>query len=132
MVEQVDSGADPSKVVGSGIALDGIVYVRPFPTEFGEYPYPRQMRHGVWSCTKSLIGLVMAARLAQKYGDHVLDLLVKDYVDVTPADHDGWEGVTLRHVLSMCSGIGVGSEDVSEGNTVFPFPSTTFPVSLIC
>ena len=60
----VDSGANPSTVVGSGIALDGVVYTRPFPTAFGPYPYPRQMRHGVWSCTKSLIGLAMAARLA--------------------------------------------------------------------
>jgi CubicO group peptidase (beta-lactamase class C family) len=43
--------------------------------------------------------------LAQKYGDQVFDLKVKDYVTVT-APHDGWEHVTFKDALNMATGIG--------------------------
>ena len=82
----IDSGSEPSAVVASGLLLDGTVYTRPFPTPYGPFPFPRQMRHGVWSCTKSLIGLVMAARLAQLYGAEVLDYRIRDYVDLSRAE----------------------------------------------
>jgi hypothetical protein len=44
-------------------------------------------------------------RLAQRYGDQVFDLKIKDYVAVTAA-HDGWERVTFRDALNMATGIG--------------------------
>ena len=44
-------------------------------------------------------------RLAQKYGDEVFDLKIKDYVPVTAA-HDGWERVTFADALNMATGIG--------------------------
>ena len=44
-------------------------------------------------------------RLAQKYGDSVGDLLIKDYIQVT-ADHNGWDNVTFFDCLNMVTGIG--------------------------
>lgn len=104
VLAEVDSGGDPSAIVASGMVVDGVVYTRAFPTPFGTYPFPRQMRHGVWSCGKSLIGLVMAARLGQIYGPEILDFKIRDLVNVT-AEHDGWDHVTLRHTLSMATGM---------------------------
>src|SRR5262249_30288696 len=69
------------------------------------YPYCRQMRHGVFSVTKSMGAAVALLRLAQKYGDEVLALKIKDYVPVTAA-HDGWEQVTFADALNMATGIG--------------------------
>jgi len=63
------------------------------------------MRHGVFSVTKSLGAAVALWRLAQKYGDEVLALKIKDYVPVTAA-HDGWERVTFADALNMATGIG--------------------------
>jgi CubicO group peptidase (beta-lactamase class C family) len=63
------------------------------------------MRHGVFSVTKSLGAAVALLRLAQKYGDEVFDLKIKDYVPVT-AGHDGWERVTFGDTLNMATGIG--------------------------
>jgi CubicO group peptidase (beta-lactamase class C family) len=63
------------------------------------------MRHGVYSVTKSLGAAVALLRLAQKYGEQVFALKIKDYVTVTAA-HDGWERVTFGDALNMATGIG--------------------------
>jgi CubicO group peptidase (beta-lactamase class C family) len=63
------------------------------------------MRHGVFSVSKSLGAAVALLRLAQTYGEQVLDLKIQDYVTVT-ASHDGWEPVTFADALNMATGIG--------------------------
>ncbi len=110
-----DTGIDPSLVVAGGLVIDGAVYVHSMATAYGDYPYPREMRHGVWSVTKTLTGLVTLMRLAEMYGDEILDYKIKDYVHVT-ADHDGWEEVTLRHAMSMATGIGPGTTNLNPNN----------------
>jgi CubicO group peptidase (beta-lactamase class C family) len=110
-----DSGIDPSLVVAGGLVIDGEVYVHSMATLYGDYPYPREMRHGVWSVTKTLTGLVTLSRMAEKYGDEILEYKIKDLVQVT-ADHDGWEDVTLRHAMSMATGIGPGTTNLKPNN----------------
>ncbi len=107
-----DSGIDPALTVTSGLVIDGEVYVRSMATPYGNYPYPRQMRHGVWSVTKTAAGLLTLLRMAEKYGDEILDYRIRDYLDVT-ANHDGWNDVTLRHAMSMATGVGTGSLSTS-------------------
>ena len=70
------------------MVIDGEVYVGSVDTELGPYPFPREMRHGVWSVTKTAAGLVTTMRIAEKYGDEILDERIRDLVDVT-ARHDG-------------------------------------------
>ena len=120
VVSDFDIGIDPGLVVAGGLVIDGDVYVHSMDTPYGNYPYPREMRHGVWSVTKTLTGLVTLMRMAEKYGDEILDYKIKDYVRVT-ADHDGWDKVTLRHAMSMATGIGPGTTSLnpnvfSDGN----------------
>lgn len=104
-LENFDGGTVPEALKVSGLILDGVLYVRGCETRFGPYPYCRQMRHGVFSITKSMGAAVALLRLAQKYGDEVLALKIKDYVPVTAA-HDGWEQVTFADALNMATGIG--------------------------
>ena len=66
----------------------------------------------MWSVTKTAAGMLTLMRLAQKYGDEILDYRIRDYLDVT-ATHDGWDGVTFRHAMSMATGIGTGTLNVS-------------------
>jgi hypothetical protein len=103
--EQFDGDAAPANISANGMVVDGAIYLRGCNTRFGPYPYCRHMRHGAFSVTKSLAGAVALLRLAQKYGDDVFDLKIKDYVTVT-AVHDGWENVTFRDALNMATGIG--------------------------
>ncbi len=111
LLADFDSGIEPQLVAASGLVIDGEVYVRSMNTPYGAFPYPRQMRHGVWSVTKTAAGLVTLLRMAQKYGDEILDYRIRDYVDVS-ADHDGWRDVTFRHAMSMATGIGTGTLNV--------------------
>jgi hypothetical protein len=104
-VEGFDGDTAPGDVTASGLIVDGVVYLRGCETRWGPYPYCREMRHGVFSVTKSLGAAVALLRLAQTYGDQVFDLKIKDYVPVTAA-HDGWEPVTFGHALDMATGIG--------------------------
>jgi CubicO group peptidase (beta-lactamase class C family) len=100
-----DGDASLDDISANGLVVDGVVYVRGCNTRYGPFPYCRHMRHGVFSVTKSLGAAVALLRLAQKYGDGVLDLKIKDYVQVTAA-HDGWERVTFGDALNMATGIG--------------------------
>jgi Beta-lactamase len=104
-LEGFDGDTAPDALKVSGLILDGILYVRGCETRAGPYPYCRQMRHGVFSVTKSMGAAVALLRLAQKYGDEVFALKIKDYVQVTAA-HDGWERVTFADALNMATGIG--------------------------
>lgn len=120
LLSDFDTGIDPDLVVTGGLVIDNAVYVHSMATPYGDYPYPREMRHGVWSVTKTLTGLVALMRMAEKYGDEILDYKIKDYVEVT-ANHDGWDNVTFRHAMSMATGIGPGStktnpNDFGDGN----------------
>jgi Beta-lactamase len=98
-----DTAPDDLKV--SGVIVDGVLYLRGCDTRWGPYPYCREMRHGVFSVTKSLGAAVALLRLSQTYGDQVFELKIKDYVTVT-ASHDGWERVTFADALNMATGIG--------------------------
>ena len=104
-LEGFDGDTVPEALKVSGLILDGVLYVRGCETRSGPYPYCRQMRHGVFSVTKSMGAAVALLRLAQKYGDEVFTLKIKDYVPVTAA-HDGWERVTFGDALNMATGIG--------------------------
>lgn len=115
LLADFNSGIDPKLVATSGLIIDNEVFVHSMATPYGDYPFPREMRHGVWSATKTLAGLVTLLRMAEKYGDEVLDYKIKDYVNVT-ATHDGWDNVTFRHALSMATGVGTGTEEISPNN----------------
>jgi hypothetical protein len=104
-LDGIDGDVPTEDVSASGLVVDGVVYLRGCNTRHGPYPYCREMRHGVFSVTKSLAGAVALLRLARKYGDDVFDAKIKDYVSVT-ATHDGWDDVTFADALGMATGIG--------------------------
>ena len=106
------------QVTVSGLVVDGVLYAQPCRTRFGDYPYCREMRHGVYSVTKSLGGALSLLRLAQKYGDAVFDFKIADYLDVT-ADHDGWDEVTFADALNMATGI--GDKALNRGSESYDF-----------
>jgi len=100
-----NSGLEPTDISAAGLIIDGTVYLQSLQTRYGEAPFPRYTRHGVFSVTKSMGALVAMLRLAQTYGDEIFDLRLADYVDIK-SDHDGWSNVTFGQALSMATGVG--------------------------
>jgi len=100
------------------VLMDDTLYMDPVDTPFGIHPYPRDMRVGVWSTTKSLIPGLAAMRLAQKYGPEFLDTTLVSYFEegeefayLDPAARARWQGVTIRHALNMMTGMGTRGYD---------------------
>ncbi|MFP6743894.1 MAG: serine hydrolase, partial [Alphaproteobacteria bacterium] len=113
LVDRFDGGA--RHVITSGLVVDGVLYARPCATKFGDYPYCAEMRHGVYSMTKSMGAGLALLRLAAVYGDDVFDLKIEDFVDVT-AGHNGWAEVTFGDALNMTTGVGDLSHDPTSPN----------------
>ena len=112
-------------ISAAGLIVDGVIYAPPCHARYGDYPYCRQMRHGVYSVTKSMGAALSLLRLAQKFGPEVFDLKIVDYVDID-VEHDGWRDVTFAHVLGMAAGIGYRSRhreplkfEANEDNPTF-------------
>jgi hypothetical protein len=102
---------DPKGTLAPPLLVDGTFYMDPVETPFGVHPYPRDMRVGVLSATKSLIPGLAAMRLAQKYGPEFLDTNIVSYFAegeefdcVDCAARARWQGVTIRHALDMMTG----------------------------
>ncbi len=100
-----DGKYSQGNITSSGMIIDGVIYQKPCQTRFGDFPYCENIRHTVFSVSKTLGAAVTLSRLAEKYGDQVLDAKIVDYVDI-PASHDGWEEVTFSHAINMGTGIG--------------------------
>lgn len=86
------------------VILDGTVYGYSPSTRHGRYPYPRDMRHGVYSVTKSMAGALALFYFAERHGEEIFDEPITEYVPAL-ADHPGWQGVTFGHTLNMVTGV---------------------------
>lgn len=94
------------------VMVDGTIYLQPPQTHHGPYPYPNEMRHGVWSVSKSMTGALALFYLEERYDENVFDALITDYVPAL-ADHPAWQGVTFGHTLNMATGT-EGSESAEH------------------
>ncbi len=115
LTKQYNSQQIDSTLSATGVIIDGTVYAQPCYTRYGNYPYCRFMRQGAYSVTKSLGASLTMLRLAQKYGEQVYDLKIKDYVTVT-AYHNGWQNVTFGDVLNMAVGVGTNGAQRGSGD----------------
>ena len=100
-----DSGPGNQHLSVSGLVIDGVVYRTECRTHLGDYPYCDEMRHGVFSVTKSMGAMLSLLWLAQKFGGEIFDYKIRDYLDVS-AHHNGWDDVTFADSLNMVTGVG--------------------------
>jgi len=105
-----NGGLPPEAVSIAALLLDARLYLQKPETRTGPYPYPEEMRHGVFSVTKTLgMGLAMFYA-AERYGEAIFHERITDYVPML-SDHPGWQGVTFEHALCMATGVWAHSED---------------------
>ncbi|MHC4639581.1 MAG: serine hydrolase domain-containing protein [Planctomycetota bacterium] len=102
------------------VVMDGNIYLHPPRTRHGNYPYPYEMRHGVFSVTKTMVGALSMFYLAQRYGEGIFNERITDYVPVL-SEEPGWQGVTFFHAFNMATGTRGGD----HGETLVPFVWTS-------
>lgn len=115
--EKFNGGIEHEGISATGLVWNDTLYLQPCSTRHGDYPYPRYMRHGAYSLTKSMGALVALLRLAEKYGEDILHLRIADYVEIE-ADHDGWKNVTFADALNMATGVGDHMPERVEPNVM--------------
>ncbi len=91
------------------VIMDGIIYLQPPKTRHGLYPYPNEMRHAVYSVSKSMTGALALFYFAERYGTEIFTELISDHVPVLSGLPE-WRGVTFSHTLNMVTGT-EGGED---------------------
>lgn len=103
------------------LVIDGNIYLHLPKTRHGNYPYPYEMRHGVFSVTKTMVGALSMFYLAQRYGEKIFNERITDYVPLL-ANQPGWQGVTFSHAFNMVTG--TRGEDAWELLAPFVWTST--------
>ncbi|MFK8162185.1 MAG: serine hydrolase domain-containing protein [Lewinella sp.] len=93
------------------------LFLHPPKTRHGDYPYPDEMRHGLYSVTKSMAGALSLLFLEERYEDDLFDLFITDYVPAL-ADHPGWKEVTFAQTLNMVTGVDGGEDPERLLNTL--------------
>ena len=98
-----NSDLPPQSVSLAALLIGGILYIQPAETRSGLSPYPLEMRHGVFSETKTLVMGLSMFYCAERYGENLFNELITDYVPEL-AGHPGWRGVTFVNALDMATG----------------------------
>jgi hypothetical protein len=58
-------GLAPEEISATGVVVDDVLYLHSCMTRYGECPYPRYMRHHVYSVSKSMGNLIAMLRLSR-------------------------------------------------------------------
>jgi CubicO group peptidase (beta-lactamase class C family) len=116
-LKDFDSAVWTPGLIASGLDLGGRTYLRDFTTLSGSWPYPAETRIGVWSVTKSALATVGLLRLAEIYGETILNELITRHVPEL-AGIAAWKSVTFGHTIGMATGVGGGPNLHAPGGII--------------
>jgi len=114
---QLARGVDRQHITSFGVIYDGVSYLAPCRTRFGNSAYCRQMRTPSYSTAKSAFAAVALMRLAQKYGAGVMDQKIAAWVEEAAASPGDWSDVTFLNALDMATGHYHRPEPFDDENT---------------
>ncbi|MFT5503730.1 MAG: hypothetical protein ACI845_002540 [Gammaproteobacteria bacterium] len=106
--ESIDNGFGSDSTIISGLVVDAQIYASPCKTLQGDYPYPRALKFGIWSATKTAFCSIACARIAQISGKDPRKLRVRDLMP-DAVNNPGWDEVTIGDCLDMATGIGTAA-----------------------
>ena len=126
------AGLRPEHVTAYGVVFDGVHYVGPSRTRYGEYAFPESQRLPSYSTAKTTFAAAALMRLTQLYGKEVPRQLIRDHVAKIPKKR--WQGVTFEHALDMTTGHyrrdGVQQDERDNTTTASFFQLETLPQKL--
>ena len=104
-LDDIDSGFGSNSTLISGLVVDGEIFASPCRSSMGDYPYPRSMKFGIWSATKTAFCSLACLRLAQISGEDPRQASVCELLPEA-RDNPDWAQITIGDCLNMASGIG--------------------------
>ena len=106
-------GSDSSIV--NGLVIDDVIYSTSCQTTMGDYPYPRSMKFGIWSATKTAFCTIACLRLAHIMGEDPRDYEIAALLPEAKSN-EKWASITIGHCMDMATGIGTAASDKKEPN----------------
>jgi len=103
--DDIDHGFGSDSTMVSGLVVDGEIFASPCRTSMGDYPYPRSMKFGIWSATKTAFCSIACLRLAQITGEDPRTAKIRELLPEA-RDNPDWSDITIGDCLNMASGIG--------------------------
>jgi len=103
--DEIENGFGSNGHLICGVIADDKIYCTPCKTTCGEFPYPRGLKFGVWSVTKTAFCFVACMRMSQVTGEDPRKALIADLI-AEAVDNPDWHRVTIGDCLNMATGIG--------------------------
>jgi len=67
-LDDIENGFGSESTMVNGLVVDDEIFSSPCRTSMGDYPYPRAMKFGIWSATKTAFCSIACLRIAQISG----------------------------------------------------------------
>lgn len=80
-------------------------YDQPWSQTDGQYEFTATTKHDMRSVTKSVTSLLVGIAIDRKLIADVDEPVLKFFPDTAAVKQPGWDAITLRHLLTMSSGI---------------------------
>lgn len=106
--EDMEQGFGSDSTLLYGLVINDEIFATPCRTSAGDYPYPRAMKFGIWSATKTAFATVACLRMAKSFGVDPRMALVRDLMPEAE-NIPAWENITIGDCLNMATGIGTAA-----------------------
>ncbi|MEM7294342.1 MAG: hypothetical protein AAF420_13255 [Pseudomonadota bacterium] len=115
--DNIESGFGSESSIVNGLIVDDTIYSTPCATPQGPYPYPRAMKFGVWSATKTAFCTMACLRVAQISGEDPRAVRVSDVMPQA-RESPNWSDITIGDCLNMATGVGTAARN-AEPRDIF-------------
>ncbi len=113
--DDIESGFGNESTMVSGLVIDDEIFSSPCRTSMGDYPYPRAMKFGIWSATKTAFCSIACLRIAQISGQDPRTQKIGELLSEA-GDIAAWRDITIGDCLNMASGIGSAACEAEPAN----------------
>lgn len=96
------------KIDNENLLVDSIVVIRNGVKimDAVKYPYKRDIPHNLYSCTKSVMSILIGIAIDKGYIGGVDTPVLSFFSEYSEEElYPGWDKITLKHLLTMTSGI---------------------------
>lgn len=107
-IDDMEQGFGSDSTLLYGLVINDEIFATPSRTSAGDYPYPRAMKYGIWSATKTAFATIACLRLAKSFSVDPRMALVRDLLPEAE-NIPTWQNITIGDCLNMATGIGTAA-----------------------